>query len=125
MSVEQREVYLLPPTHNSRLEDHLYIVLSTKESNEYENTFVGVMITSSDIYRDDYSFELSDAMFEKPLDKKNSHARMHLLTLCVGKDIVGRRINRMKPLFFKQLMKSIGDLIFDYSFTPLTDSENG
>ena len=124
MSVEQRDVYLLPPTHNSRLEAHPYIVLSIKESNDYENTFVGVMITSSDVYRDDYSFDLSDAMFERPLDKKNSHARIHLLTLCVGKDIVGRKINRMKPLYFKQLMKSIGNLVFDYSFVPLNNSEN-
>jgi mRNA-degrading endonuclease toxin of MazEF toxin-antitoxin module len=119
MTVEQRDVYLFPPTHDSKLEHHPFIVLSTKEANEYEKTFVAVMVTSSDIYRDDFSFELTDGMFDGPLPKKDSHVRMHLLTLCIEKHIKGPRINRMKPAYFKQLMKSIGDLIFNYDFNPL------
>lgn len=118
MTVEQRDVFLYPPSHE-QLEDHLFIVLSNKESNEYEKTFIGVMITSSDVYRDDYSFPLQDEMFESPLVKKNSHARMHLLTLCLQEAINGpRRINKMKATYFKQLMAAIGELIFGYNFTP-------
>lgn len=120
MTVEQRDVYLLPPTH-ANIEDHLFIVLSTKEANDYEGTFVGVMITSSDKWHDDYSFDLTDAMFESPLDKKNSHARMHLVTLCLNGDVKGKRVNRMKPMYFKELMASIGDLVFGYSFKPIVN----
>jgi hypothetical protein len=116
MSIQQRDVYLLP--HPIRGEDHPFIVLSVEEANRYERTFIAVMITSMN-HVDDFSFELSDEMFEQPLPKKNSHVRMHLLTLCLDEEIVGKRINRMKALYFKELMKSIGDLIFNYGFSPL------
>jgi hypothetical protein len=119
MIIEQRDVYLFPPLHDSSLRLHPFIVLSVRQANGYEGTFVACMVTSSNIYRDDFSFELTDEMFESPLDKKNSHVRMHLMTLCIEQFIEGKRINRMKPFYFKQLMKSIGDLVFHYDFSPL------
>jgi hypothetical protein len=54
MAVEQREVYLLPFPLTSEVKDHLFIVLSIRQANEYENTFIAVMITSSDVYFDDF-----------------------------------------------------------------------
>lgn len=119
MVVEQRDVYLLPPTHDDSLIEHPFIVLSCKEANNYEGSFVGVMITSSTNYLDEFSFRLTDQMFEKPLDKGGSHARMHLVTLCVDATIKGKRINKMKPASFKQLMKSIGEIVFNYDFIPI------
>jgi hypothetical protein len=119
MAVEQREVYLLPFPLTSEVEDHLFIVLSVRQANEYENTFIAVMITSSEVYFDDFSFKLTNEMFDTPLRKENSHARMHLLQLCMNEEIVGRRITKMKPQYFKQLMRSIGDLVFHYDFTPI------
>jgi hypothetical protein len=119
MAVNQRDVYLLPhPYGNNHGEPHLHIVLSVLEANQYENTFVAVMITSSSVTRDDFSFTLYDQMFEKPLAKKNCHVRMHLMTLSFGEDIDRPKINTMKPAPFKELMRSIGDLIFDYEFLP-------
>jgi hypothetical protein len=76
------------------------------------------MITSSKIYKDEYSFELNDGMFESPLKKQNSHVRMHLLTLCLHDEVIGKRLNKMKEFYFRELMASIGDLIFNYSFNP-------
>jgi hypothetical protein len=119
MAVEQREVYLLPFTFTSEVEDHLFIVLSVRRANEYENTFIAVMITSSERHFDDFSFKLSNEMFDVPLTKENSHARMHLLQLCMNEEIKGKRITKMKPLYFKQLMAAIGDLIFNYDFAPI------
>ena len=119
MAISQREVYLLPHPFDSNVADHPFIVLSTQEANEYENTFIAVMITSSTVYKDDYSFELLDEMFDSPLREKNSHVRMHLLTLCLNEEISSRRVNKMKELYFKELMASIGDLIFNYNFKPL------
>ena len=121
MAVHQRDVYILPFPLNSKVEDHPFIVLSVNEANEYEKTFIGVMITSMG-FVDDFSFPLLDEMFEKKLEKKNCHARMHLVTLCLKKEIIGSKdkyVNKMKPQFFKQLMAAIGDLIFNYEFTPL------
>ena len=123
MAVHQRDVYLLPHPFNSQVDYHPFIVLSVNEANEYEGTFIGVMITSMD-HVDDFSFPLSDEMFEHNLDKKNSHVRMHLLTLCLNEEIRGRQdrsINKMKPQYFKNLMSSIGDLIFNFTFTPIPD----
>jgi hypothetical protein len=119
MAIEQRDVFLIPPPFNSELEDHLFVVLSVKDANEYEGTFICVMITSSERYKDDYSFLLSDNMFESPLRKSTSHIRMHLLTLCLTNEVIGTRVNRMKSFYFKELMKTIGDLIFNYDFTPM------
>jgi len=119
MSVEQRDVYLFPPMHDSSLANHPFIVLSTKAANEYESTFIAVMITSSIKFHDDFSFDLRDEMFEHPLEKGGSHARMHLVTLCLEQEIIGPRINRMKPFYFKELMAAIGDLVFGYEFKPL------
>src|SRR5689334_4604969 len=117
-SVVKRFIYLPFPDnlkeHNEK--EHLFIVLSDVEANNVEPSFVGVMITSSGTRRDDYSFNLSDSMFEQPLGKSGSHVRMHLLTLCVPKDIVGRRVNVMKEFYFNRLMETIGELVFNYDF---------
>jgi len=118
-SVNQRDVYLLPFPLNNTTPDHLFIVLSTLECNQIEGTFIGVMITTSDANYDDFSFDLKDEMFERPLDKKTSHVRMHLMTLWLNGEIVGRKVNTMKEFYFKQLMASIGDAIFNYKFEPL------
>ncbi|WP_217602437.1 type II toxin-antitoxin system PemK/MazF family toxin [Chitinophaga sp. GbtcB8] len=119
MAVNQRDVFLLPHPYGSNYgEPHPHIVLSILEANQHENTFIAVMVTSSEITRDDFSFTLLDEMFEKPLAKKNSHARMHLLTLSFGEDIDRPKINTMKAAPFRALMKSIGDLIFNFQFLP-------
>lgn len=107
MAIDQKDVYLLPFPFNDGTQDHPFIVLSIKEANEIENTFIAVMITSS-AYRDDFSFDLNDNMFEKPLDKKGCHVRMHLVTIYLGKEIRGRKLNTMKELYFKELMSTIG-----------------
>ena len=119
MAIKQREVYFLPhPINPASVENHPFIVLSTQSSNEHERTFIGVMITSSINKKDNFSFNLTDEMFEHPLKKSGSHVRMHLITLCLNEEAISR-VNVMKEFYFKQLMKSIGDLIFDYDFSPL------
>ncbi|PWV48386.1 type II toxin-antitoxin system PemK/MazF family toxin [Chitinophaga sp. S165] len=117
MAVNQRDVYILPhPFGNNHGEPHPHIVLSVLEANEYENTFVAVMITSSAVTKDDLSFPINDRMFEKPLAKKDCHVRMHLVTMAFKEDIDRPKINTMKIAAFKELMEDIGDLIFDYDF---------
>lgn len=119
MGTSQREVYFLeypPPGVSGK---HMHIVLSTLESNKNTSTFVAVMITSSDQFRDDYSFDLNDDMFETVfLRKAGSHVRMHLVTLCLETDKIGNRISRMKPFYFSEMMKTIGEMVFNYDFTP-------
>lgn len=119
MAIKQREVYLLPhPISLKSIEKHPFIVLSTEQANSHERTFIAVMITGSEFTRDEFSFDLEDNMFEFKLRKKECHARMHLVTLCLNEEIIGSKVNTMKEFFFKELMKSIGDLIFNYDFNP-------
>lgn len=121
MAVKQREVYLLPhPINPNTQEYHPFIVISTESSNLRENTFLAVMITASENTIDDHSFQLSDEMFDKPLRKTGCHARMHLIMLCLPEEIRNNKLNTMKDFYFKQLMKSIGDIVFNYDFTPIT-----
>lgn len=117
--INQRDVYLLPHPINSAEGDHPFIVLSVKECNSFEDTFVAVMITSSPNYDDDLSFPLLNEMFDKNLPKPNSKARMHLIMLCINEEIIGKRINVMKELYFEKLMKEIGSLVFNFNFTAI------
>lgn len=120
MAIEQRDVYLLPhPITGDETQRHPFIVLSCDESNIHERTFLAVMITSSEYKRDDYSFEVDDSMFENKLDKSRCHVRMHLIMLCLNEEIIGKRLNKMRSLYFKELMKSIGEQIFNYDFKPI------
>ncbi len=116
MAINQRDVYLLPFPLGGVVQDHPFIVLSIREANEIENSFIAVMITSSDVHKDDYSFDLNDSMFEKPLPKKGSHVRMHLITIDLNKKIRGVKLNTMKEFYFKQLMLMMGELVFNYNF---------
>jgi hypothetical protein len=119
MAVNQREVYLSPhPISLDPNEKHPFIVLSVLDANNNENTFIGVMITGSEITRDDYSFDLKDEMFTRPLNKANCHVKMHLITLCLNSEIIGQRVNEMREFYFRQLMASIGDIVFNYDFKP-------
>lgn len=119
MEINQRDVFILDPPFAETLAQHPFIVLSHKESHLVEGTFIGVMITYGKLYRDDYSFNLTGDMFESVLDKQSCHARMHLVTLFYEGGIKGRKINKMKPFYFRQLMKTIGELGFNYNFIPL------
>lgn len=117
--INQREVYLLPHPIDPAKGDHPFIVLSIEECNSFESTFLAVMITSSPNYDDDLSFPLLNEMFDKNLTKANSKARMHLIMLCLNKEIIGNRINVMKQFYFDKLMKEIGSLVFNFNFAPL------
>ena len=120
MPVNQREVYFLPHPFDPKVPEHPHIVLSVLNANNHEQTFIAVMITTSEHYHDDYSFDLNNSMFEKPLAKEGSHVRMHLLTLALEEDRIGPCKNKMKKFFFDQLMESIGDSVFGFSFKPLS-----
>lgn len=121
MNINQRDVLLLPhPLQSGYSDPHPHIVLSVFDANQHERTFIAVMVTSSTKTKDDFSFNLNDSMFEKPLPKKDSHARMHLITISSENWVIdSKKINTMKASPFKELMKTIGELVFNYVFSPL------
>ncbi len=58
MAISQRDVYLLPFPFGVN-KPHPFIILSVKDANEVENSFIAAMITSS-VYKDDFYFDLND-----------------------------------------------------------------
>lgn len=101
---------------DGRTEKHPVIILSNNEINNAESGFVGVMMTSQSHYQDDeYSFELDDSMFTKPLGTAFSAARIHLIGNFVNKDIITNRNsgNQMRIEPFKRLLVNINRTTFN------------
>lgn len=114
----QREVvevqFRLPP--DGKLLNHPVIVISNDDINQHESGFIGVMMTSEESYKgDEYSFELSDDMFTKPLGKKFSAVRLHLIGNFINKDIIknGNSGNQIKKTDFNRLMVNINNTTFN------------
>lgn len=101
---------------DGRLEKHPVIVLSNEDINSCEEGFVAVMMTSESRYKgDEYSFELDDSMFTKPLGKPFSAARIHLVGNFMDDDIIPNRNvgNQMRIEPFKRLLVNINSTTFN------------
>jgi hypothetical protein len=118
MEINQRDVLLIQPLPQTGLNKHPFIVLSILEANQQDDTFVAVMITSSTQTKDDFSFDLTNDMFEQPLDKAGCHVRGHLILSSPNYAVI-RKVNTMKATAFKHLMQHLGDLVFNSRFEPL------
>lgn len=101
-------------------EKHPVIVLSNDEINNEEGGFVAVMMTSQEHYRgDEYSFDLDDTMFTKPLGKPYSAARVHLIGNFMNFDIIPNKNsgNQMRIEPFKRLLVNINRTTFNLKIT--------
>ncbi len=114
----QRDVvevqFRLPP--DGKLLNHPVIVISNDDINQHEGGFIGVMMTSEESYKgDEYSFELSDDMFTKPLGKKFSAVRLHLIGNFINNDIIknANSGNQIKKTDFNRLMVNINNTTFN------------
>lgn len=100
------------------LKQHPVIVLSNNDINEEEGGFVAVMMTSKEHYKgDDYSFELDDSMFTKPLGKPFSAIRLHLISNFMDTDVISNSNsgNQMKIEAFRRLVTLINKVAFRYT----------
>ncbi len=83
---------------------HPVIVISNNEVNEYEETFVGVMISSSVNY-DEYTVKIDNKMLTNPLSKP-SQIRSHLIQTFSFSDIENK-ISALKKDYFNGILKKI------------------
>ena len=88
---------------------HPAVIVSNEEVYETEESYIGNMITSSKI-RDNFSFELSDGMLTKPLDKQ-SQVRCQLIAL-FNEDEIEKKISKLKKEPLTKLVKQISDNVF-------------
>ena len=71
MKIYQREILFVDCyIPNDGLTKHPVLVISNDDINEYENHFVGVMLSSSENFNDNYSFWLEDKMLTKKMKKR-------------------------------------------------------
>ena len=56
---------------NQGFKPHPVLIISNNEINEFQDHFIGVMLSSSIKFNDDYSFWLENKMLTKPTRKKH------------------------------------------------------
>jgi len=110
MQVEQGEIvevnFLLP---DGKFKPHPVIVLSTNDINQFEECFVGVMISSS-APDDTYSFWLENNMLTKS-PKKPCQVRCHLISLIPENQVIGKH-GSIRKRHLKELLKKINECVF-------------
>ena len=108
------EVYFDFP--DGRSGPHMVIVLSVREAIDLEEAFIGVVITDSLHYDDEFSFWLRDSMLTRPLNSR-SQVRLHLINTFLCKQLIqGKHRNQMKQVDFKERIRRINEMTFGVSF---------
>jgi hypothetical protein len=115
--LRQRDVIIvydrLPP--DGKTQKHPFIVLSCQRAIEFQHSFIGIMMTSSENYDDAFSYYVTDEMFEKPLKEENCQLRLHIISHLMEHDLdetVKQPVNRMKKIDFDKLLDEIFNLTF-------------
>jgi mRNA-degrading endonuclease toxin of MazEF toxin-antitoxin module len=110
MRVEQGEIvevnFLLP---DGKTKPHPAIVLSNNDINQFEEAFIGVMISSS-APDDTYSYRLENNMLTKS-PKRQCQVRCQLISLIPENQVISIH-ECIKKQYFKELLLKINDCVF-------------
>jgi mRNA-degrading endonuclease toxin of MazEF toxin-antitoxin module len=91
---------------------HPVVVISNNLIHEVEDYFIGVMMTSKS-KNDEFSFVLNDEMTVKPMKKKHSEVRCHLISYFPIENINSTaHHNSLTIKAFKKLIAKINDTSF-------------
>jgi len=88
---------------------HPAVIVSNEEVYETEECYIGNMLTSSKI-RDNFSFEITNDMLTKPLDKQ-SQVRCQLIAL-FNENEIEKKISKLRKEPLTKLVKQISDNVF-------------
>jgi hypothetical protein len=114
--VSQRDIVEVPTLDivDSEAETHPVIILSSTDAINMEEGFVGVMLTSSKKFDDEFTFEIDDRMLTKPMGKY-CQARTHLIGFFLTEKVARNRHynSKIKEDYFKQLIKHINRVTFN------------
>jgi hypothetical protein len=104
MKIEQGEIVEVNFNLPQGYLPHPVIVLSNNDINEFEQSFIGVMLSLKD-YDDEYSYFITDEMLtKKPRDKYQ--ARGHLISFFQTTEVLSKH-GKMKKEYLKKLIKHI------------------
>ena len=92
---------------NGKVLNHPVIILSTQAVIDQTEQFLGVMMTSSGNYDDQFSYWITHEMFTRPLPKSGCQLRLHLISLYRVTHIYRDLRTRMKIRDFEALMDEV------------------
>jgi len=106
VAVNQRDIVEVQfPLPGGKVQHHPVVVVSNNDINEYEDAFVGVMLSSQD-YDDPFTFKFTETMLtQKPRSKYQ--ARSHLIQLFDESDVTRKRLGSVKIDAFNRLIDHI------------------
>ncbi len=111
MRVYQGEIvevnFLLP---SGETKPHPTIVISNNIVNEYEDAFIGVMISSSAPH-DEFTYNLSNDMLTKPT-KKACQVRTQLISLIPESQVMGKH-GSIKKQFLQEVIEKINESVLN------------
>ena len=111
MKVHQGEIvevnFLLP---SGETKPHPTIVISNNIVNEYEEAFIGVMISST-APNDEFTYALTNDMLTKPT-KKPCQVRTQLISLIPESQVMGKHGN-IKKQYLQEVIEKINDSVLN------------
>ena len=111
MKFNQRDLVTLnSPMPEDQANNHPILIISCSSVNSKGDYYTGMMMSTTE-YRDQFSFTLTNDMFEGHLRKEKCHLRTYII-ISIKEDQIKGRINRMGALHFKNLVKQIFEYVF-------------
>jgi len=111
MKVYQGEIvevnFLLP---KGEFKPHPVIAISNNDVNQYEDAFIGMMISST-APNDEFSFLLNNEMLTKPT-KKPCQVRCQLISLIPESQVIGKH-GSIKKKYLKEIIEKINESVFN------------
>lgn len=104
--IEQGDIVLVNFPLPTGFKLHPAVIVSNEEVYETEECYIGAMITSSKIH-DNFSFELTNDMLTKPLDKP-CQVRCQLIAL-FNENEIDKKISKLKKEHLSKLVRQISD----------------
>lgn len=111
MKVRQGEIvevnFLLP---NGGFKPHPVIVISNNIVNEYEEAFIGVMISGASV-SDDFTYLLANDMLTRPA-KKACQVRSQLISMIPENQVIGKH-GSVKKKYLQEIIEKIFDNVLN------------
>jgi hypothetical protein len=110
MKYSQRDAVMVTmQLPSGEVETHPFLILSCRSANSMEDFYTGVMMTSKEKI-DMFSFEISDSMFEAPVNKHGKQIRLYIIAGFMEAKIE-RWINKMKTVHFKAVVEQVKSFV--------------
>lgn len=109
MMYEQRDIVIINFYDGQRWKERPALIVSNNDLQEDEGIIYVVMITTKD-YNPQYAYPLTDEMYIGRLEKQ-SFVKCHLIEFDAA-NTIAKKIGRMKPQYFDEIVEKIKVSIF-------------